>query len=73
MSDQVAPFDGLDGTADNRPRPEAEIAALSSDSGAKLSLSSLPSSLSAVLSRFVTFWGSAFLFIDGFKVRLDQA
>ena len=51
MSDQVSPFeeDGL------RPRPEAEIAELSPETGVKLLLSSLPPSLSAVLSRLEFF------------------
>ena len=44
MSDEVAAFDGM-------ARPEAEIAELPPESGEKLLLSSLPPSLSAVLSR----------------------
>ncbi len=54
MADQVAPFDDIDGAADNGPRPEAEIAELSPGIVSKFALSSLPPSLSAVLSRFVT-------------------
>jgi hypothetical protein len=38
------------------PRPEPEIAGLTPDTGEKLLLSSLPSSLSAVLSRFAINW-----------------
>ena len=55
MSDEVAAFDGM-------ARPEAEIAELPPESGEKLLLSSLPPSLSAVLSRCVMFRKYSFPF-----------
>jgi hypothetical protein len=53
--DQVAPFN----MADNCPplSTEAEIAEISAESDTKLFLNSLSPSLSAVLSRFVMFFG----------------
>ena len=62
MPDEVVAFDGM-------ARAEAGIAELPPESGEKLLLSSLPSSLSTVLSRFVICRKYSFLF-DRAKVEI---